>query len=152
MSDDKIVRTTLIEAPVERVWRALANAKDFSEWFGMALDREIAPNTKIWCTFPKYPQFGDLKQPMVVERVEPNRLLTFRWHPYAIEKGRDYEAEPMTLVELALEPAPGGTKLTVTESGFDQIPADRRAKAFEMNGHGWTEQMGNIKGYVARQH
>lgn len=84
----------------------------------------------------------------VVERMEPERLLAFRWHPFAIDPTVDYGSEPMTRVELVLSPVPEGTRLTVTESGFDQIPIARRARAFEMNTHGWAQQLENIARHV----
>jgi len=100
-------------------------------------------------TFPEMPQFKDLVAELRIEKVEPEHLLAFRWHPFAIEAGVDYSGEPMTLVQIALAAAPeGGTRVTVTESGFDQIPAARRAKAFEMDDTGWAEQMKRIARYV----
>jgi uncharacterized protein YndB with AHSA1/START domain len=86
----------------------------------------------------------------VVERVEAERLLSFRWHPYAIDPNVDYSSEPMTLVEFQLEEGAEGTTLTVVESGFDKVPMSRRAKAFEMNGEGWAAQIRNIERYVAK--
>jgi uncharacterized protein YndB with AHSA1/START domain len=81
--------------------------------------------------------------------MEPERLFSFRWHPYAVEPGVDYSAEPTTLVSFTLEDAPGGTKLAIVESGFDAIPASRRAKAFSMNEKGWASQAENIRKFVA---
>jgi uncharacterized protein YndB with AHSA1/START domain len=86
---------------------------------------------------------------VVVERMDPERLFSFRWHPYAIEPSVDYSSEPTTLVEFRLEDAPGGTRLTVVESGFDRIPAARRAEAYRMNDGGWTEQVRNLERHVA---
>jgi uncharacterized protein YndB with AHSA1/START domain len=84
----------------------------------------------------------------VVERIEPEHLFSYRWHPYAVDDAVDYSAEPMTLVEFRLEEVPDGTRLTVVESGFDQIPAARRAEALKMNTGGWEEQLANIERYV----
>jgi uncharacterized protein YndB with AHSA1/START domain len=86
---------------------------------------------------------------ITVERVDPERIFSYRWHPYAVEPGVDYSGEPTTLVEFRLDEVPGGTKLTVIESGFDRIPAARRAEAFRMNEHGWAEQLRNIERHVA---
>jgi uncharacterized protein YndB with AHSA1/START domain len=86
---------------------------------------------------------------IVVDRIEPQRVFSFRWHPYAVEPTEDYSAEPMTVVLFMLEDAGTGTSLTVSESGFDKIPASRRAKAFESNEGGWTMQMKLIEKYVS---
>jgi uncharacterized protein YndB with AHSA1/START domain len=84
-----------------------------------------------------------------IERIEPMRLFSFRWHPYAVEPGVDYGAEPSTLVVFELEEAAGGTMLTITESGFDRIPLHRRAQAFSANEQGWEAQSRLIQKYVA---
>jgi uncharacterized protein YndB with AHSA1/START domain len=80
--------------------------------------------------------------------MEPERLFSFNWHPYAKNPNVDYSSEPPTLVEFTLEKAAGGTRLRVVESGFDKIPASRRAEAFRMNDGGWSAQMQNIADYV----
>jgi uncharacterized protein YndB with AHSA1/START domain len=86
---------------------------------------------------------------ITVDRIEPQRLFSFRWHPYAVDAAVDYSKEPTTLVVFELEEASGGTMLTITESGFDQIPLDRRAKAFASNEQGWTAQAKLIEKYLA---
>jgi uncharacterized protein YndB with AHSA1/START domain len=85
---------------------------------------------------------------IVVNRIEPERRFSFRWHPNAIDPNQDYSKEPMTLVEFTLEEAEGGTLLTVTESGFDRIPIARRADALKGNDEGWAEQMKAIESYL----
>ena len=96
-----------------------------------------------------YPGYEGMPFEMVIERIEPERLFSFRWHPYGIDPNYDYSTEPMTLVAFELEEVPEGTKLTVTESGFDSIPLGRRAEAFRMNRQGWAQQVHNIEVYVA---
>jgi hypothetical protein len=81
--------------------------------------------------------------------VEPERLLSWRWHPAPVEKGVDYSAEPTTLVTFELQDAAGGTLLSVVESGFDNVPPHRRLDAFRMNSGGWDEQMQRIEKHVA---
>jgi hypothetical protein len=85
-----------------------------------------------------------------VERMEPQRIFSFGWHPYAVERGVDYSAEPMTLVVFDFQEVPNGTLLTVTESGFDRIPLERRAKAFTANEQGWGSVMKLIEKYLAQ--
>jgi uncharacterized protein YndB with AHSA1/START domain len=92
-----------------------------------------------------------LKWEAVVKAMEPERLFSFTWHPYAVDPKMDYSKEPQTLVEFRLEKTAEGTRLTVTESGFDMIPAGRRAEAFRMNEGGWAQQMKNIEGYVGEK-
>jgi hypothetical protein len=94
---------------------------------------------------------------VLVERVEPERVFSFRWHPYAVEPEVDYSQEPTTLVLFELEDMDNGTLLKVTESGFDHIPQTRRLKAFRMDSRGWDEQMNNIEEFLkintkAREH
>ena len=146
---DSIHKEILLRAPRSRVWRALTNASEFGAWFGVKLDGEIKPKARL-----KGPVSGcgqeNVTMDMLIERVEPERLFSYRWHPYAIEPGVDYSGEPMTLVVFELEETQGGTLLKVVESGFDRIPLARRAKAFDMNSSGWAEQMKNIEKYVGR--
>ena len=147
MSTDRIEKKILLRAPRGRIWRALTDSKEFGHWFGVKFDGPFVPNAplhgKIVPTSVdeevarhQKPYEGKPFE-IVVARIEPERLFSFRWHPFAIEPGVDYSAEPMTLIEFALEEVPGGTMLTVSESGFDKIPLERRAKAFTANEQGW---------------
>jgi uncharacterized protein YndB with AHSA1/START domain len=97
-----------------------------------------------------YAGYEHLKWEAVVQKMEPERLFSFTWHPYAIDQQRDYSNEPSTLVEFRLEPKGEGTLLTLIESGFSKLPADRRDEAFRMNDGGWTEQMKNIEHHVEK--
>jgi uncharacterized protein YndB with AHSA1/START domain len=87
---------------------------------------------------------------ITIEQIEPERLFSFRWHPFAVERGVDYSAEPTTLIVFTLEETPDGVLLTVTESGFDQIPLERRSKAFTANEQGWTMVLKLIEEYLAQ--
>ena len=97
-----------------------------------------------------YPGYEHIKWEATVQKMEPERLFSFTWHPYAIDPNVDYSGEPATLVEFRLEPKGGGTLLTVTETGFDAIPKDRQFEAYRMNESGWTEQLQNIERHVKR--
>jgi uncharacterized protein YndB with AHSA1/START domain len=148
MSTDRIEKSIFLRAPRSRVWRAIANAEEFGAWFGAKLSGGFAPGARV--TGPiATPGYEHLILEFSIERVDPERLLSYRWHPYAIEPGVDYSGEPTTLVEFRLEDAAGGTRLTVIESGFYRIPASRRAEAFRMNDQGWAAQMKNIERHVA---
>jgi len=148
-SSDRIERKILLKASRSTVWRALANAESFGKWFGVALDgkRFVAgERTRGQITYPGYEH---LVWDVQVARVEPERVFAFRWHPYAVEPNMDYSSEPTTLVLFELEDMDGGTLLKVVESGFDNIPVERRLKAFRMNSRGWDDQMTNIETYLA---
>ena len=148
-STDRIEKTVTLKAPRARVWRAIADARQFGEWFHVRLDGEFTVGATIRGRIT-HPGYEHLTMEVVVERMEPERVFSYRWHPYAVDPKVDYSPEPMTLVEFTLEDAPGGTRLTIVESGFDRIPLSRRAEAFRMNSGGWSEQAQNIERYVSR--
>jgi len=148
MSTDKIEKKIVLRAPPSRVWRAIADAKEFGSWFGVELEGSFAPGARVQGRIT-VPGYEHVTMEITIERIEPERLLSYRWHPYAIDPNVDYSGEPTTLVEFRLEEVSGGTELTVTESGFDRIPAARRAEAFRMNEQGWAEQLKRIERYVS---
>lgn len=148
MSTNRIEKTILLRAPRARVWRALARAEEFGAWFGLALEGAFAPGARLTGRLTA-PDYEHLTVTIAVEEMQPERLLTYRWHPYAVEPDVDYTLEPTTLVEFHLAEIADGTQLTVVESGFDHIPLARRATAYRMNDAGWTEQLANIERHVA---
>lgn len=147
-STDRIEKSIVLRAPRTRVWRAISDAREFGQWFRVAIDGEFAPGTTVRGRIT-YPGYEHLTMEMQIERMEPERLFSYRWHPHAVKPDVDYASEPTTLVELRLEDAGDGTRLTVVESGFDRIPAARRDEAFRMNAGGWAEQMTNVERHVA---
>jgi uncharacterized protein YndB with AHSA1/START domain len=144
---DRIEKRIDLKAPIERVWRALTEYREFGAWFGVKLEAPfvIGKSTRGRITYPGYEH---LVMELTVQQIEPPRLFSFHWHPYAIDPNVDYSQEPPTLVEFKLTPTAAGTLLVVSESGFDAIPAARRDEAFRMNEGGWTEQMKNIERHV----
>lgn len=156
---DRIEKQVLLRAPLERVWKAISDAKQFGTWFGVEFDAQFAPGatisgkivpTKVDEEVAKMQKpYAGLACDVMVERIEPMSLLSFRWHPYAVEPGTDYSKEPTTLVTFALQEVADGVLLTITESGFDRVPLDRRAEAFESNEQGWTIQATLIEKYLA---
>jgi uncharacterized protein YndB with AHSA1/START domain len=145
---DRIERRIHLKAPRTKVWRALADAEAFGEWFGVDLkgQRFVAGETARGHI--TYPGYEHLVCEMQVERIEPEHLFAYRWHPYAVDPAVDYSTEPTTRVEFTLEGVADGTLLRLVESGFDRIPPVRRAEAHRMNSSGWDEQMVNIANYV----
>jgi uncharacterized protein YndB with AHSA1/START domain len=150
MDTNRIEKTITIKAPQARVWKAISDAKEFGSWFKMSLNGAFTPGAKLVGTLTENPPYKGLTFDLVVEKVEPETLLSYRWHPYAVDTKVDYSQEPMTLVELRLAAIEGGTRLTVTETGFDQIPAHRRAEALRMNDGGWAEQVQRVRQYVEK--
>lgn len=158
-STDRIEKGVLLHAPLERVWRAVSDAEEFGRWFGVRFDGPFVAGARVTGRIVPTtadPEVAEMQKPfegtpfeMRVERIEPMRLFSFRWHPAAIEPGVDYSKEPTTLVTFELEEATGGTMLTLTESGFDSIPLERRATAFSGNDEGWTHQLRLIARYLA---
>jgi uncharacterized protein YndB with AHSA1/START domain len=148
MSSDRIERQILLHAPRSRVWQALTDARQFGIWFRAKLDTGFAVGQRA-AGHITHPGYEHLKFDVMVERMDAQRLFSFRWHPYAVDPKADYSAEPTTLVEFTLEDASGGTLLTVVESGFDALPPERRAEAYRMNDQGWAAQLENIQNHVA---
>jgi uncharacterized protein YndB with AHSA1/START domain len=148
--DNRIEKRIELKAPVSRVWRALTDHREFGEWFRVKLDGPfvVGQTSRGHITYPGYEH---LKWEVVVQKMEPERLFSFTWHPYAVDPKIDYSKETPTLVEFRLEKTESGTRLLLTESGFDKIPSDRRLEAFRRNDGGWTAQIKNIESYVAQK-
>jgi uncharacterized protein YndB with AHSA1/START domain len=156
---DRIEKNVLLHAPRERVWRAISDSKEFGSWFGVELDGPFVAGARMTGRIVPTtvdPEVARGQEPyrgrtfeLTVDRVQPMRLFSFRWHPFAVEPGVDYSKEPTTLVEFELEEVPGGTMLTITESGFDRIPLARRAQAFASNEQGWAAQSRLIEKYLS---
>lgn len=144
---DRIERRVSLRATRTRVWRALTDASEFGTWFCVKLEGAFAPGQTTSGRI-LHPGHERLRLVMRVERIEPERLFSFRWHPYAIDPDADYSHEATTLVEFRLEDDAMGTMLTVIESGFDQLPPERRDLAFRMNDGGWAAQLLNVKRHV----
>jgi uncharacterized protein YndB with AHSA1/START domain len=146
--NNRIEKRIELKAPVARVWRAITDHREFGEWFRVRIDEPFVPG-QVSRGQITYPGYEHLKWEAVVQKMEPERLFSFTWHPSAIDPKTDYSKEPSTLVEFRLEKTSGGTVLTITESGFENIPPERRAEAFRGNEGGWSEQIKNIERYVA---
>jgi len=148
--EDRIEKRIELKAPVSRVWRALTDYREFGEWFRVKLDGPFVAG-QVSRGHITHPGYEHLKWEAVVQKMDAERLFSFTWHPYAVDSKKDYSQEPPTLVEFRLEKTANGTLLTVTESGFDKIPMDRRAEAYRMNEGGWTAQMKNVENYVGQR-
>lgn len=147
MAENTIEKRIELKAPVSRVWRALTDYREFGAWLRVALEGPFEAG-KIARGHITWPGYEHLVWEATIEKIEPERLFSFTWHPYAIDPKVDYSQETPTLVEFCLEKTATGTLLRVTESGFDKIPAHRRAEAFRMNDGGWAQQIKNIETHV----
>ena len=147
VSTDRIEKTVTLRAPRTRVWNAIADATRFGEWFRVKFTSSFAEGETVRGQI-LIPEYQHVTMELEIERIEPERYFAYRWHPHAVDPKVDYSQEPTTLVEFTLEDAPGGTRLTIVESGFDRVPAARRAEAFRMNDQGWSEEIANIERYV----
>src|SRR5215467_5718604 len=147
---DRIEKQIELRAQVSRVWRALTDYREFGEWFRVKLDGPFVPG-QVSRGHITYPGYEHLRWEAVVQKMEPERLFSFTWHPYAVDPKADYTQESPTLVEFTLEQIATGTRLRVVESGFDRLPARRRDEAFRMNEGGWSAQAENIARHVEQK-
>jgi uncharacterized protein YndB with AHSA1/START domain len=145
---DRIEKKVVLRAPRSRVWRAIANAEEFGAWFRVKLEGPFVEGSSLKGKIT-VPGYDHLAMTVQVERIEPERYFSYRWHPHAVNPDVDYSSEPTTLVEFRLEDAAEGTLLTIVESGFDRVPLARRAEAFRMNEGGWAEQLRNVERHVS---
>jgi uncharacterized protein YndB with AHSA1/START domain len=146
---DRIEKQVVLRAPRARVWRALTSAGEFGAWFGAKIAGPFTPGARVRGQITTT-GYEHVTMEITIERMEPERLFSYRWHPYAIDPAVDYSAEPTTLVIFELHDVPEGTLLTVVESGFDAIPLERRAAAYRANTGGWAAQMENIQRHVGQ--
>ena len=147
-SDDRIEKIIELDASVARVWRALTDSEEFGQWFRVKLDGSFKPGA-VSTGKMTYPGFEGWPWPATVERMEPERLFSFRWHDYDSKSGVPMAKQPTTLVEFRLQPIPRGTRLTITESGISTLPEPRRLEVLRSNTEGWNIQAQNIAAHVA---
>jgi uncharacterized protein YndB with AHSA1/START domain len=149
MATDRIEKSVELKAPLSRVWRALTDSREFGQWFGMTMDGPFIAGQSLRARATNQ-GYEHVSMTIVVQKVEPERLFSYTWHPYAVDMTKDYSGETPTLVEFHLEETATGTLLKVIESGFDKVPEERRAEAFRRNDGGWAQQMRQIEAYLAQ--
>jgi uncharacterized protein YndB with AHSA1/START domain len=148
METNRIEKQIELNAPIARVWQALTDHNEFGQWFRVKLEAPFVPGQPA-TGYITWPGYEHLKWNAVIQKIEPQHTFSFTWHPYGIDTKVDYSKETPTLVEFTLQPTATGTLLKLVESGFDKVPAARRAEAFRMNENGWTVQMKNIETHVS---
>lgn len=159
MSTDQIQKTIILQATPERVWKAVSDHTEFGAWFGVEMDGPFVPGQEaVGRIVPTQvdAEVARLQEPyrgtafrIRVEQVDPMRLFSFRWHPFAVDQTQNYDAEPMTLVTFELATVDAGVRLTITETGFDQLPVGRREMALKANDGGWEHQTRLVDRYLA---
>ena len=145
---DRIEKQTVVRAPLAKVWNALGDPAEFGAWFGLKLEGSFTPGARVKGKLTN-PEYAHLTFEIDLAEVVPQELFSYRWHPYAIDPKVDYSQEPTTRIEFRLEEVKEGTRVTIVESGFDAIPAERRAETFRMNDDGWTQQIENLARHAA---
>lgn len=155
---DLIQRQIVLKAGIETVWRAISESDRFGAWFGVRFDGPFVAGTEMTGRITPTlvdPEVARMQEPHTgklfqirVQTVQPPHRFAFGWHPFAIDPAYDYSREPMTLVTFDLEELVEATRLTITESGFDRIPIERRAQAWKANDGGWSHQAKLIEKYL----
>jgi uncharacterized protein YndB with AHSA1/START domain len=136
-----------IQAPPERVWRALTSAAELSAWFQVKIEGEIAAGSEVWMT-SVHPDHAGQRWPVRIVELTPPKRVVWQWHPGEADPKTDYSREPQTTVTFTLEPSGRGTRLSVAETGFDEIALERRAKVYADNTQGWSEVLVWLQKYV----
>ncbi len=156
---NEIRKEIILKAPLEKVWAAISHADEFGQWFGVRFDGPfkageklrgvIVPTTVDDAVAAMQKPYEGTPFEIVVGEITPQTRLSFHWYPYGVEKDFDYSKEPMTLCAFVLSEVAEGVRLVITESGFEHIPLERRAKAFTANDGGWEAQTRLIEAYLA---
>ena len=146
-AQDRIDRTIDVNAPPERVWRVLTTAGDLGAWFHMKVEGEITQGADVWMTSTS-PGYEGVRFVMRIKELTPPRRFVWQWHPSAIDPAVDYSKEPWTTVTFTLEPNGTGTRLSMSETGFNELSLARRAKAYADNTGGWNAVMVWIQQYA----
>lgn len=146
-SSDRIEKDVVLPAPRSRVWAAIGDSAEFGAWFNCRFEGPFEAGKELRATLQE-PGYEGFPFVVFVERVEPERHLSFRWHVnHDVDLDGDYADDPTTLVSFDLEDADGGTRLRIVESGFDAA-GDAGAKARERNAQGWAIQAERVTTYV----
>jgi uncharacterized protein YndB with AHSA1/START domain len=136
---DRIERTMEIAHPPGKVWAALTTAEGLGTWFGNEAKIDLRPGGSAQMRWTN----GNTAD-MRIDRVEEPAVFGFTWHIYGLAD----EDPRRTYVEFTLEPVVAGTRLTVVESGFAQLPDDAYRTAFDGNTAGWASELGELVDYL----
>jgi uncharacterized protein YndB with AHSA1/START domain len=142
----QIERTMVMKAPRSRVWKALTDAQEFARWFEVSLDGEFTQGASLVMVV-KHPDYLGLRFPVFIEAIEPETTFAWRWFPGGSNPERSDRGQT-TLVTFTLDEVEGGTRVTVSETGFDRVKLADRARAYEDNLGGWEAQLANLAKHV----
>ncbi len=159
MTVSEIRKRVVLRASRSRVWEALTDSEKFGSWFGCDFDAPFVAGTRVHGRVvptkvdPEVAKaqeaYAGMEFEVIVDRIEAMRVFSFRWHP-GDEPPDSLNADAeMTTVTFELEDAGDGVLLTITESGFDRVPLERRARVFELNDEGWAAQTRLIERYLS---
>ncbi len=146
----KIERRVEINAPIAKVWEVIIDHKKFGEWFRCKLDQPFKEG-EVSTGMMTFPGAEHVKWNAKVIKIESERCLEFSWPPYIEDETVDLSNEPWLNCRFELESIPGGTLLTITESGFDKLSPVIRDDARRGNEQGWEIQAGHILEYVNKK-
>lgn len=147
---NSIKKSTVLKHSINQVWNAISDSKQFGEWFGVKFNQEFKAKQSIKGNIT-HPEYEHLIMQISIQELNPCQLFSFTWHPYAVDEKYDYSQEAPTLIEFKLQEIGQNTELVITESGFDNIPANRKEEAYKMNEGGWEQQIVNITEYLAKK-
>jgi uncharacterized protein YndB with AHSA1/START domain len=136
---DRIERTISVTHPPEKVWAAITTAEGLGTWFGQKATVDLRVGGLAQLTWD-----GGYTHELRIERLEPPRVLGWTW---AIS-GLPEDDPRRTYVEFTLEPDAAGTRLTVVETGFAQLPSDLHSGAYGGNVEGWQKELDELAGYL----
>jgi uncharacterized protein YndB with AHSA1/START domain len=138
---DRIERTIELAQPPERVWAALTSAEGLGGWFGDRATVDLRPGGT---AHVEWDNKDDFKATLTISVVEPPTRFAWTWRIQGLP-----DADPRrTYVEFILTPNGGGTRLTVTESGFAQVPEDLLDTAYRGNVEGWRKELAELADYL----
>jgi uncharacterized protein YndB with AHSA1/START domain len=143
----RIDRSVELAASPERVWHALTDARELSTWFQVTIEGALAAGSDVWMT-SVHPEHAGQRFRVRIREMTPPRRLVWQWHPGEVDPRIDYTREPVTTVTFDLARSAGGTTLNVSETGFDDISLERRAKVYRDNTQGWAEVLVWLRNHV----
>ncbi|WP_236778877.1 SRPBCC family protein [Agromyces seonyuensis] len=145
VADGFVVRRSIdIAAGIDRVWAAVTQPDLIAQWFG---DRCRLDSLEVGAGGAfGWDDAGDF--PFRIEEFDPPRAIAYRWSNAvagALDPLQVVDAHS-TLFRFTLEERPGGTRLTVVETGFESH--ERPDAVVEDHRQGWTSELDELVALV----